>query len=79
MAAFPVAGPLDVLEPGLTGCLDGDLQRACLAALELDRERCAERAGRLSWRASALEFLARQPQLDGAPCLEQAFRTIPEL
>lgn len=77
VAAFPVAGPLDVLEPGLTGCLDDDLQHACLAALELDRERCAERAGRLSWRASALEFLARQPMLDGAPCLEPSLSVIP--
>lgn len=79
VAAFPVAGPLDVLEPGVTGCLDDDLQRACLAALELDRERCAERAGRLSWRASALEFLARQPLLDGEPCLESSLAAIPEL
>lgn len=72
VAAFPVAGPLDVLEPGVTGCLEEDLGRACLAALELDRAVCAERAGRLSWRASALEFLARQPLLDGEPCLEGA-------
>ncbi|BAN49677.1 glycosyltransferase family 1 protein [Metapseudomonas resinovorans] len=72
VAAFPVAGPLDVLEPGVTGCLDEDLGRACLAALELDREVCAEHAGRLSWRASALEFLARQPSLDGEPCLPDA-------
>ncbi|MFZ6046389.1 glycosyltransferase family 4 protein [Pseudomonas sp. CR3202] len=79
VAAFPVTGPLDVLEPGVTGCLDEDLQRACLAALELDREGCAERAGRLSWRASALEFLARQPLLDGEPCLEPSMRAIPEL
>ncbi|MFC4861548.1 glycosyltransferase family 4 protein [Pseudomonas sp. MAHUQ-62] len=65
VAAFPVAGPLDVLESGTTGCMDEDLQTACLAALELDRGLCAEKAGRLSWRASALEFLARQPLLDG--------------
>jgi glycosyltransferase involved in cell wall biosynthesis len=76
VAAFPVAGPLDVLEPGLTGCLDDDLQRACLAALALDRERCAERAGRLSWRASALEVLARQPLLDGEPCVEASMSAI---
>ncbi|MGF6690278.1 glycosyltransferase involved in cell wall biosynthesis [Metapseudomonas resinovorans] len=79
VAAFPVAGPLDVLEPGVTGCLDEDLQRACLTALELDRERCAERAGRLSWRSSALEFLARQPLLDGQPCVEPPLNAVPEL
>ena len=65
VAAFPVAGPLDVLEPGVTGVMDEDLRSACLAALQLDRTVCAERAARQSWRASALEFLARQPLLDG--------------
>ncbi|NWL78655.1 alpha-mannosyltransferase [Pseudomonas taiwanensis] len=72
VAAFPVAGPLDVLESGTTGCMDDDLQKACLAALELDRGLCAEKAGGLSWRASALEFLARQPMLDGEPCVALA-------
>lgn len=65
VAAFPVAGPLDVLEPGVTGVMDEDLRQACLTALQLDRAVCAERAARQSWRASALEFLARQPLLDG--------------
>ena len=65
VAAYPVSGPLDVLEAGVTGVMDEDLQQACLAALALDRSACAERAARQSWRASALEFLASQPLLDG--------------
>jgi glycosyltransferase involved in cell wall biosynthesis len=65
VAAFPVAGPLDVLEAGVTGVLDEDLGRACLAALALDRGVCAEQAARQSWRVSALEFLGQQPLLDG--------------
>lgn len=69
VAAFPVPGPLDVLEAGVTGVLAEDLASACLAALQLDRARCAERAARQSWRVSALEFLACQPLLDGEPCL----------
>ncbi|WP_349573354.1 glycosyltransferase family 4 protein [Azotobacter salinestris] len=74
VAAFPVPGPLDVLEAGVSGVLDEDLGKACLAALALDREQCAELAGRQSWRASALEFLARQVLLDGEPCtLAQAY------
>ncbi len=72
VAAFPVPGPLDVLEEGVTGVMAQDLRAACLAALELDRARCAERAARQSWRVSALEFLARQPLLDGEPCLRLA-------
>jgi glycosyltransferase involved in cell wall biosynthesis len=70
VAAFPVAGPLDVLEQGVTGVMDEDLGQACRAALQLDRAVCAEHAARQSWRASALEFLAAQPLLDGEPCGE---------
>ncbi|HUE91219.1 glycosyltransferase family 1 protein [Pseudomonas sp.] len=69
VAAFPVAGPLDVLQAGVSGVLDEDLRAACLAALSLDRGRCAELAARQSWRASALEFLAQQPLLDGELCM----------
>jgi len=72
VAAFPVAGPLDVLQQGLSGVMDEDLHAACLAALELDRGRCAELAAAQSWRASALEFLALQPLIDGEPALAEA-------
>ncbi|TRO20895.1 glycosyltransferase family 1 protein [Ectopseudomonas mendocina] len=72
VAAFPVAGPLDVLQQGVSGVMAEDLQAACLAALELDRGRCAELAAAQSWRASALEFLALQPLIDGKPALAEA-------
>ena len=69
VAAFPVAGPLDVLRQGLSGVMDENLRTACLAALELDRGRCAELAAAQSWRASALEFLALQALIDGEALL----------
>jgi glycosyltransferase involved in cell wall biosynthesis len=69
VAAFPVSGPLDVLRQGVSGVMDEDLQRACLQALRLDRSQCVAEARRQSWQASALEFLARQPRLDGRPCV----------
>lgn len=72
VAAFPVAGPLDVLQQGLSGVMAEDLHAACLAALELDRKRCAELAAAQSWHASALEFLALQPLIDGEPVLTEA-------
>ena len=53
VAAFPVAGPLDVLQQGLSGVMDEDLGAACLAALELDRGRCAELAGHAAALAAA--------------------------
>lgn len=49
-----------------------DLHAACLGALELDRKRCAELAAAQSQRASALEFLALQPLIDGEPVLTEA-------
>ncbi|QSL92020.1 glycosyltransferase family 1 protein [Ectopseudomonas toyotomiensis] len=72
VAAFPVAGPLDVLQQGLSGMMAEDLHAACMGALELDRETCAELAAAQSWRASALEFLALQPLIDGEPALTEA-------
>ena len=71
VAAFPVAGPLDVLQAGVTGVMDEDLAQACRAALQLDRAICAEQAARQSWRASALEFLASQALLDGEPLAQE--------
>lgn len=65
VAAFPVPGPLDVLEEGISGAMREDLREACMAALQLDRGQCAELAARQSWHASALDFLAQQPMIDG--------------
>ncbi|WP_423358853.1 glycosyltransferase family 4 protein [Pseudomonas citronellolis] len=63
VAAFPVPGPLDVLEEGVTGAIDSDLRKACLRALALDRQACAEWAAGQSWRLSAQQFLALQRPL----------------
>lgn len=67
VAAFPVAGPLDVLRQGVSGVMDEDLQHACRQALSLDRRVCAAEAQRQSWQISAQEFLQLQPRLDGTP------------
>ena len=39
VAAFPVTGPLDVIGDSGAGALDEDLRGACLAALDISRER----------------------------------------
>jgi glycosyltransferase involved in cell wall biosynthesis len=56
VAAFPVTGPLDVVEQGVTGILDPDLRRAALAALELDPGACIEQARRCTWEAATRQF-----------------------
>ncbi|MGD0640814.1 MAG: glycosyltransferase family 1 protein [Roseiarcus sp.] len=57
VAAFPVAGPLDVIGESGAGVLDDDLRAACLAALEIPRERAREHSLRFTWRESARQFL----------------------
>jgi glycosyltransferase involved in cell wall biosynthesis len=57
VAAFPVPGPQDVIEPGVTGVLRADLGEAIAAALRLDRRVCAARAQAFSWEAATAQFL----------------------
>lgn len=71
VAAFPVAGPLDVLQQGVTGAMDADLRSACLRALGLDRQACAQWARGQTWRASAQEFLALQVRLSEVPVSDE--------
>ncbi len=77
VAAFPVPGPLDVLQQGITGVMDEDLGQACRVALQLDRQVCRAKAGEQSWRASALEFLAAQSLLDGEAVILEAQAALP--
>ena len=56
VAAFPVTGPIDVVQEGLTGALDTDLARAAQRALAVDPRHCRERALRSGWDSCAREF-----------------------
>ena len=57
VAAYPVTGPLDVIGDSGAGALDEDLRRACLAALDIPRERARARSLEFSWRESARQFV----------------------
>jgi glycosyltransferase involved in cell wall biosynthesis len=56
VAAYPVTGPIDVVQDGVTGALDVDLAQAARRALELDPKACRAQALRFGWDASAREF-----------------------
>ncbi len=56
VAAFPVTGPIDVVQDGVTGALDTDLARAAERALRIDPRACRERALQSSWDACSREF-----------------------
>ena len=67
VAAYPVPGPLDVVEGSGAGCLDEDLKRAVEGALAIPPERCREYALNFSWRRSAEQFLSNlRPFAEGA-------------
>jgi glycosyltransferase involved in cell wall biosynthesis len=57
VAAYPVTGPIDVIENGTTGVLDEDLRAAALAALKLDPTKCRAFALRHTWEAATRQFL----------------------
>jgi glycosyltransferase involved in cell wall biosynthesis len=58
VAAYPVTGPIDVVQPGVSGVLDHDLQRAALAALRLPRDAVRAQALGTSWAAATAQFVA---------------------
>lgn len=62
VAAYPVAGPRDVLDGSAAGALDDDLGRAVRRALAIDPAVCRAHAERYSWRASAQQFLGNLAQ-----------------
>ena len=57
VAAFPVAGPADLIGKAGIGVLDEDLHRAALGALNVPREACRSFALAHGWQASAQQFL----------------------
>jgi glycosyltransferase involved in cell wall biosynthesis len=57
VAAFPATAPRDVIQDAPVGCLDKDLRRACLEALELKRQDCRNFALGMTWATSARIFL----------------------
>ena len=58
VAAYPVAGPIDVINGHKVGKLDDDLARATRTALEIPAQACRDFAMRMSWRASAEQFFS---------------------
>ena len=57
VAAFPVTGPVDVIGDSGAGALSEDLREACLAALEIPREKARAHSLNFTWRQSARQFL----------------------
>lgn len=70
VAAYPVPGPLDVLDE-TSGAMAGDLKTAIARALELERGDCLRRGRSFGWAQSTDQFLAaleaeQHPMIYGA-------------
>ena len=66
VAAYPVAGPIDVVDDGVTGALDADLARAATRAVQIPPQACRDRALRSGWEMSSREF-----EMNLVPCQGQ--------
>lgn len=77
VAAYPVRGPLEILDGAPAGCgaLDEDLTKACMAAYEnRDPAACREWAERFSWDAATRQFITNlaTPEFDNEFWLRSA-------
>lgn len=57
VAAYPVTGPIDIVENGVSGILSDDLAGAARLALTLERDAVRARAAQFTWAHSAEQFL----------------------
>ncbi len=57
VAAYPVTGPVDVVQRDVTGILDDDLRAAALAALDLPRDVVRAHAVESSWERATRQFV----------------------
>lgn len=57
VAAFPVAGPIDVIGSSGAGVISEDLRAAALACLEIPRERAIEYAQGFTWAQATQQFI----------------------
>jgi glycosyltransferase involved in cell wall biosynthesis len=58
IAAYPVTGPIDIVQPGITGILSENLAGAAEQALKLNAKDCRDYALHHTWDAATQQFLA---------------------
>lgn len=59
VAAYPVQGPIDVIDEGITGCMDNNIEHAIEKSMLLSREKCSTIAlNKWSWHQSWVTFIS---------------------
>lgn len=75
VAAYPVAGPIDVVQQGVTGVLDEDLGKAVTAALKLNSKDARRYAEQHSWMMATRQFFSHleyNPREEPAEAVDEA-------
>jgi glycosyltransferase involved in cell wall biosynthesis len=67
VAAYPVTGPIDVIEDGVTGALDTDLAVAAVRALGINPDACRTAALRSGWDVCTREFESNLVAVKASP------------
>lgn len=62
VAAYPVTGPIDIIEDGVSGSLNEDLEVAARTALTLSSQAARARAAQFTWHRSASQFIGNIQQ-----------------
>ncbi len=76
VAAYPVAGPIDILSDKV-GVMSDDLGRAIDAALKCDRAECAAFGAEYSWKSATRQFLTGLVALEEEECISLRTATAP--
>jgi glycosyltransferase involved in cell wall biosynthesis len=56
VAAYPVTGPIDIIEPGVTGYMSEDLTEAVMQCVELDRQLVYKASEKWTWESCYQQF-----------------------
>lgn len=70
VAAYPVTGPIDVVQNGINGCLHENLGDAIAGALRVDRQSCRQFAIQNDWRVVTERMANQLVYFDGTPLLD---------
>lgn len=65
VAAYPVTGPINVVDHQVTGVLDKDLRKACMGARQINPANCIRHAQTLSWPSATRQFEQNLIRIDG--------------
>jgi glycosyltransferase involved in cell wall biosynthesis len=78
VAAFPVAGPRDVIGTAPVGVLSEDLRAACFGALQIRREACVTFAAEHTWEVCARIFIDHMADIHASPLKRDPVAAVPE-